>query len=114
MKKLILLLLLIPCMSFGQNESLLNRDKQAHLAVGAGLTIATECLLDRTDLREDYKALAQVFIPMAFGFAKEFYDQKYRGGFGVYDLRATFYGVVLGTCIIVPIREFKDKKQLKL
>lgn len=108
MNKLIILLLLLPTLSFSQ--LLTEKDKQMHFTAGVITSVLTyEYVYHKTNNKK--KALAySIASSIVVGSLKEFIDSRQKGNsFDTRDLTATTYG---GISASFTINLFRKKKKI--
>jgi len=104
MRKILLILLFIPLLNYGQDK--IPIDKKLHFAAGAGISLVTYATVIQITDNHKTATIWSIAIPIVVGLAKELIDEKKYKGFDSKDLAATALG---GLSMIVTINLFPKK-----
>lgn len=106
MKKILLILLFIPLLNYGQ----IPLDKKLHFAAGAGISLVTYATVIQITNNHKKATIYSIVTPIVIGLAKELIDEKKYKGFDSKDWAYTVGG---GLFITTTINIFPKKNYRK-
>lgn len=112
-KKIIILILIFSNSFFAQRKI---NDDTKHFYAGFGISVCTSALIYEATDKNGLSIAIGFATGVGAGFAKEYWWDKHlnKGVFNKADLYTTMWGSLTSIPILISIRDFKKRKQIKI